>query len=575
MHLAAGDRLGPFEVLECLGNGDESTSFRAIDTTHQFEVALKVLPGELAGDPEWLNRFRLDAELLNSLRHPGIPAIYDVHQFDGITAVALQFVEGASPQPPLPVEDVIRIVLQIAEALKVAHRSGIAHRNLTPASILLTADGGVKVLHFGLARRLGSQSGAPDAPTMTIGADPISPDEFRGVENDYHSDIRAIGELLVHLLGDSEGLPSAVQQAIARASDNDPNRRFASIAEFAALLEQRRATPARERAITVRSFLTLNDDGELPAALSGEARYTDMGLLGAGGMGEVRRVRDRALNRILAMKIVKAEVKGLQGRFVQEARITAQLEHPAIIPVHEIGVLSDGRLYFTMKEVHGQTFSAAIRQAHASWQIPEAFRTNSSRWTLRQLTGLLQRVSAGVGYAHSRGVLHRDLKPSNMMIGAFGEALVLDWGLTSVGSAPASGPDAAADTESIRYEERTAITDSTRTADERTLFGAMMGTPGFMAPEQGTGDLDNIGPQSDVFSLGCVLYNILMGSAPQSVGRTGRIAPKTEETLSAPPLRAGGGHGPLAPKELWEICRVAMAPNPRDRYANASLFAAA
>ena len=221
-------------------------------------------------------------------------------------------------------------------------------------------------------------------------------------------------------------------------------------------------------------------------------RYEDLGLLGIGGMGEVRQVRDRHLRRVLAMKILQEELVGRPtaiSRFVEEAQTTAQLEHPGIVPVHEIGRLADGRVFFTMKEVKGRTLRQVLDRAE-------------QRVGLRRLVSVLHTVCGAVAYAHSRGVIHRDLKPENVMIGAFGEVLVPDWGISKV----QGSTDDAKLTPVI----------SGRTGDHATRMGSIAGTPRYMAPEQARGDTGSMGPWTDVWALGAMLDELLATVPPEA-----------------------------------------------------------
>ncbi|MCA9625128.1 MAG: serine/threonine protein kinase, partial [Myxococcales bacterium] len=154
-------------------------------------------------------------------------------------------------------------------------------------------------------------------------------------------------------------------------------------------------------------------------------RYQDRGLIGRGGQGEVRRVYDSHIGRVLAMKILSFAKLGqprAHARFWNEARITANLQHPAIVPVHDMGKLEDGRPFFTMAEVQGRTFTAHIRDLHDLTEPLE------QRRALRRIVQSLARACEGLAYAHSRGVMHRDIKPHNLMVGRFGEVQVMDWG---------------------------------------------------------------------------------------------------------------------------------------------------
>ncbi|MCB9792849.1 MAG: SUMF1/EgtB/PvdO family nonheme iron enzyme [Alphaproteobacteria bacterium] len=233
-------------------------------------------------------------------------------------------------------------------------------------------------------------------------------------------------------------------------------------------------------------------------------RYEDLGPLGEGGMGEVRRVRDRELNRTMALKVIRAGVRTnaeTLARFVEEAQVTAQLQHPGIVPVHELGRLDDERLYFTMQEVRGRTLREVIQEVHANAQVAGS-RPSASGWTFRRLIDVFRRVCETVAYAHARGVVHRDLKPQNVMVGEYGAVLVLDWGLAKVLGRASIHPDDAIETA--------------RTSNDSyaTRQGRVSGTPAYMPPEQAQGMRDLLGPTADVWSLGAVLFEILAGRAP-------------------------------------------------------------
>ena len=218
------------------------------------------------------------------------------------------------------------------------------------------------------------------------------------------------------------------------------------------------------------------------AATPAPERYHIIEDIGRGGMGFVRLAYDHSLSREVALKTLRPERASdslAQEVFLAEARVTGQLEHPQIVPVHDLGVLPSGELYYTMKRVRGTDLSRIINGLIRN-QDPEL----SKRYTLYRLVSIFVQTCQGIAYAHAQGVLHRDIKPANIMVGDFAEVLVLDWGLA------------------LRY---TAITE----ADRRRQTGRAVGTPGYMAPEQAAGELDRMGPTADVFSLGSVLYELL------------------------------------------------------------------
>jgi len=301
-------------------------------------------------------------------------------------------------------------------------------------------------------------------------------------------------------------------------------------------------------------------------------RYLDLGLLGTGGMGEVRRVRDRDLGCTLAMKIIRPELVGhprALARFVEEAQCSAQLQHPGIVPVHELGRLPDGRYYFTMAEVRGRRLSEVIAEVHAASR-GDRWEPGSSGWTFRGLIDAFHRVCEAVAYAHSRGVVHRDLKPDNIMVGAHGEVLVLDWGLAKV----VGRRDLAASA----WAFDTVVTDRSRDADQATHMGAVAGTPAYMPPEQALGAIDQIDARSDVYALGAILYQILSGRPPYEGQTAWAVLAQVRAGGPPPPGRGSGApdapSGPALPDELVAACVQAMARSPGDRFPDAGALAA-
>jgi len=287
------------------------------------------------------------------------------------------------------------------------------------------------------------------------------------------------------------------------------------------------------------------------------SRYRDLGPIGHGGMGEVRRVLDQHLDRVLAMKILSATLlhdESSVRRFQNEARITAGLQHPAIVAVHDHGDLMDGRLWMTMREVRGRTLSDVIHELHNSVR-GEAWPEADGGPTLFRVVDTFRRLCDGVAYAHSRGVVHRDLKPANLMVGEFGEVQVMDWGLAK------------------RFDERSDEGESEGESlppldPTMTQAGDVIGTPAYMSPEQARGDLDLVGPASDVWSLGAVLRKILTNKPPVEgpspaviaqiiLGQVKSIA-ETKEPWT-----------PELPPDLVAIAERAMATKIEDRYADA------
>lgn len=280
--------------------------------------------------------------------------------------------------------------------------------------------------------------------------------------------------------------------------------------------------------------------------------------LGRGGMGAVYLAQDRELNRDVAMKVILSVDKvDAIDRFREEARLTGQLEHPNIIPVHELGVQGD-QPFFTMKFVRGQSLEQLIK-AHAQGE---------AGFSLARTLGLFLKILDGVGFAHAHNVIHRDLKPANIMLGEHGEVLVMDWGLAKAldpGSIDDNDRVASAQRQKGRIQSlRQAGGDSAWTMD-----GAITGTPGYMAPEQADGEADKVDFRSDIFSLGCILYEMLTfqrtfpGSAVQALKRT--FEGKYDDPIQA--CKAI----PL-PVELAAIVRKSLHPQRSGRYQSIDGF---
>jgi serine/threonine-protein kinase len=287
-------------------------------------------------------------------------------------------------------------------------------------------------------------------------------------------------------------------------------------------------------------------------ATSFAERYDLGDLLGQGGMGEVRLGFDRAIGRSVAIKSLKpeAEDQRLRARFLFEARVQGQLEHPSIVPVYDLGVRSDGSAYFTMRRVKGRTLHEVLKGLRAG--DPEIRRSFSRR----RLLSALASVCLAVELAHRRGVVHRDLKPTNVMLGSYGEVSVLDWGIARLVR------DRAVSSES---SEARALHEAR--SGEVTVIGEMLGTPGYMAPEQ-IEDPQAADARSDVFSLGAILFEIL-ALAPLIPGRGNAAVLQSTLGKTYDPSPAKRHPERDVPPELDAICIRAAAADRSVRYASA------
>ena len=270
----------------------------------------------------------------------------------------------------------------------------------------------------------------------------------------------------------------------------------------------------------------LRSEQATPMIMTSEGKlFEDLGLLGMGGLGEVRKVRDISLGRSVAMKLLHEEYhhnEAIVARFIEEAQVTAQLQHPGIAPVHEIGRTRDGRLYFTMKEIRGRTLRDAIEEVHEV--SSRVWRVAPSGWSFRRLMETYLKICEAIAYTHKKGVVHRDLKPDNIMLGDLGEVLVVDWGLVKVAGREKQDSDAFLEqVESVR--SRSNLHD--------THTGAISGTPAYMAPEQANGWNEHIDHRCDIYALGCILYEILSGRPPYEGDSPAEIL---QRVLNGPPV---------------------------------------
>jgi serine/threonine protein kinase len=395
---------------------------------------------------------------------------------------------------------------------------------------------------------------------------------------------------LAHLLQEALDLPRSQRDAFLTKACGDDNELLTEVVgllsreedvsgflgaarEAIGVLTETTTGVIMDKAATTPDYSTTTFDPPV-----GAAKYTVQREIARGGMGVILRVTDNTLGRELAMK----KVRGLESprgkltpvereqlaRFLEEAHITAQLDHPGIVPVHELGVDADDHPFFTMALVRGRDLGEIIKLVQQQSEV----------WNFTQGLGVVIKVCQAMAYAHQKGVVHRDLKPSNVMVGEFGEVQVLDWGLAKLlNSEDASQQqctDTTATSSSPPLKTPRQQSSSAYGGDPlQTDAGTIIGTPSYMSPEQARGEIEAVGELSDVYSIGAILYELLSGCAPylqqdmpltpyEVIQKIQRGSPPSTHSLR-----------PNVPPELVAICETAMATAPSDRYSSATEMA--
>jgi eukaryotic-like serine/threonine-protein kinase len=296
----------------------------------------------------------------------------------------------------------------------------------------------------------------------------------------------------------------------------------------------------------VRSANGSEPPSQTSLRLRPRGRYELLGELARGGLGRVWRARDRELDRVVALKEILVPSHEAGARFLREVQLTARLEHPSIVPVHDAGIWDSGEPFYAMKLVSGRTLEELVQD-----QEPGGAAAH-----LALLPSLIA-VADAVAYAHAQGVIHRDIKPSNVMVGAFGETVLVDWGIAKDlrAQAPHGPPEAS---ESAPYRAAAA---------QGTALGAVLGTPAFMAPEQARGEEATCA--TDIYAVGALLYYVLARRPPHA-GRTLEAVLTSARESLAPQIVE---HNIAAPRDLIAIAGKAMSPVPSARYPSAELLA--
>jgi serine/threonine-protein kinase len=356
-------------------------------------------------------------------------------------------------------------------------------------------------------------------------------------------------------------------EAHIKAHGNDPVRSVASLSSVTPLPQDLQAVRDPDVQATLAVACSARTAGDATVACHppaedgpGALRYRILRPHARGGLGEVFVAEDQELHREVALKEIQprhAHNAASRGRFVREAEVTGGLEHPGIVPVYGLGQYADGRPFYAMRFIKGDNLQQAIKRFHecaagGGRQRPESASERNLQF--RQLLRRFIDACNAIGYAHSRGVLHRDVKPGNIMLGKYGETLVVDWGLARSVARP----------EAETAGGEATLHPTSGSGQSATVMGTALGTPAYMSPEQAAGRLDVLGPASDVYGLGATMYALLTGRAPFPDEEPASTLAKVQRGEFPPPRQIR----PAVPAALEAVCLKAMALRPEERYAS-------
>ncbi|HEX4168072.1 MAG TPA: protein kinase [Bryobacteraceae bacterium] len=489
-----------YEILARLGQGGMGTVYKVLDRELDRVIALKTIRPDLATNASSLRRLKQETLLARQIAHRNVIRVFDLGVADGLRFITMEFVGGQDlrhlldARTKLTVEETIDLLAQLCRGLQAAHSEDVVHRDLKPHNILLSADGRIRIVDFGLARsfedtRITHTGGILGTPTY------MSPEQALGQDGDARSDIFALGviafELLTGqlpfpnqplseaLLSRTRGvarrietvdptLPPWLAKLVMRCLERNPLDRFATAAQVLAEMEARGLSSSTAAALAP-SVLT-------PGAMVG-TRYRIEAEAGEGGIGKVYRAIDLDLHRMVALKVVRPELAQSQhtlDQLMQEISIASQISHKNVLRIHDLGEAS-GLRFVSMAWAEGEDLSQLLRRAGP---LPEA-----------RIRELAIEIGEGLEAAHEQGISHRDLKPSNILLTSAGHACIADFGLARSTLAPPA---------------------VSNLSDENSSSSA--GTPRYMSPEQVDGA--TVDHRTDIYSLGLILYEMATGRIP-------------------------------------------------------------
>ena len=578
------DSVSHFRILERLGRGGTGVVYRALDLRLERIVALKFLAPDRGASAEDRRRFLREARAASALDHPNICTLYEIGEAeDGRLFFAMAFCEGETlarriERGPLPLATAIDFATQVAAGLIAAHEKGIVHRDVKPGNLIVAPGGRLQIVDFGIARRT-DQTQLTDVG-MTLGTTAyMSPEQLRGEAVDRRTDLWSLGVVLYEMVtGDipwdgvemevvasilkraprplqtlRPGVPEVLERIVARALAKPRGQRYASAAELLAALASVTVPAEALGPELEETLIEITPSGSLVAAgkIAEEAFPPGLALgsmvahfrviapLGGGSMGVVYRAEDTRLGRTVALKFLAPERlrdPAAKERFLKEARAASALDHPNLCTVHEVGEAAE-RLFLAMPCYDGETLARRIERG----PLPIA-----------EAVELASQAARGLAKAHRGGIVHRDVKPANLMVTGDGVVKILDFGIAELASTPGDIGD---------------IGDIGHIGGIGEVGGgSLAGTPAYMSPEQTRGE--GVGPATDIWSLGVVLYEMLAGSRPFG-GGTAAVVFHAIRSAEPEPLSRRRPHPPEIPAELARIVSRMLAKDPAARYPTA------
>lgn len=585
-----------YEAIRELGKGGMGTVYVARNKLLGREEVLKVVNKSLLDRPEAIDRFLREIQSAARLQHPNVVTAYSAMRLGELLVFAMEYVPGQdlaqvarSANRPVPVPNACYYVLQAALGLQHAHEKGMVHRDIKPSNLILSQVGTkplIKILDFGLAK-LNSENKIDTSltgeGTMLGTPDFMAPEQaMDAAQADIRADIYSLGCTLFFLLtgrppfaADSlmkllqhhqstaapsvdrlrPDVPDELAAVVARMLAKEPRMRYQTPAEVVKALTPflnrgtskapAQAPPGAKKSGTAALAQSQPVNSEkkshpsatpslFPSLPVDFGRYRLLKLLGQGGMGAVYLANDSQLGRQVALKIPffsSSDSPQRVERFIREAKSAAILHHPNICTVFDTGAV-ENKPFITMAYIAGASLDQVLQ---SDKPMPE-----------RQAAEIVRKIALALAHAHGKGTVHRDLKPANIMIGADGEPVVMDFGLAKRAS----------------HQEAN--------EGKLTRRGAVLGTPSYMSPEQVKGGTDTIGPATDIYSLGVILFQMLTNRTPYS----GSMVEVMGQILAAPVPPVKELQTDVDPR-LDAICRKAMAKDPKSRFQSMEEFASA